>query len=418
MSTFVLTAMRSFGPRTGRAGRFQEVHVNHKSSSGHAVPMRSRDAAARVSNEELFFDLVYVYAVTQLSHYLLEHLTPMGALQTLVMWFAVWLGWQYTAWTTNWFDPGTLRIRGVLFAVMLIALVMASALPQAFESRGMVFASCFAAIQVGRTLCMLAAAGPNNALTPNFRRLLAWNCVAAVFWIGGAFADGEARLGLWFLGVLCEYIAPMFGLAFPGLGRSSTAEWTIDGGHLAERCQLFVIVALGESILANGVGLGHHAEWHANDLLAFLVGFAGSLAMWWMYFDTSSKDAAHVIEHSDDPGRIGANFHYTHVILVAGIIVCAVADELVVGEGAHPAEWKYLGALLGGPAIYLFGNALFKRVVYGFIPQSHIGGLVLLALLAGFGSQLSVLWVGSLTTLVMIAVAAFEAVVRRRGRGH
>jgi low temperature requirement protein LtrA len=379
-----------------------------------ATTLRSRDEAARVSNEELFFDLVYAFAVTQLSHYLLDHLTLPGALQTLVMWFAVWLGWQYTAWTTNWFNPGSLRIRGVLFAIMLLAMVMASALPGAFAERGLVFALCFAGIQVGRTFCMLVAIGPRDPLAPNFRRLLAWNCVAAAFWIAGGFAGGPARLALWFAGVLCEYVAPMIGLRFPGLGRSSTAEWTIDGGHLAERCQLFVIVALGESVLATGVAFGHHAEWHVIDLFTLLVGFAGSLAMWWMYFDTSAREATHAIEHSPDPGAIGAKFHYTHVILVAGIIVSAVADELVIGEGSHHAEWKYLGPLLGGPALYLFGNALFKRVVRGFLPQSHLYGLGLLAVLTVLASHLSVMVVGTLTTIIMIGVAALEAVVRRR----
>ncbi|MDM0116178.1 low temperature requirement protein A [Variovorax sp. J22R133] len=380
--------------------------------------LRSRDNAARVSNEELFFDLVYVFSVTQLSHYFLDHLTLLGAVQTLVMWFAVWLGWQYTAWTTNWFDPGALATRGALFAIMLLALVMASALPEAFGERGLVFAGCFAAIQVGRTVCMLLAAGKGSPLVPNFRRILAWNCVAAVFWIAGGFAHGELRLALWFIGVMAEYVSPMFGLAFPGLGRSSTSEWTIDGGHLAERCQLFVIVALGESILASGVAFGHHHAWHLEELLAFFVAFLGSLAMWWMYFDTSSKDATHVIEHSKDPGAIGAQFHYTHVILVAGIIVSAVADELVIADGSHHAQWNQIGALLGGPAIYLFGNALFKRVVYGFAPQSHMGGLVLLALLVFAAPHLTVFAVGSLTTLVMVGVAVFEAVVRRKWKEH
>jgi low temperature requirement protein LtrA len=382
--------------------------------NGLPTTLRSRNEAARVSNEELFFDLVYAFSVTQLSHYLLDHLSLLGALQTLVMWFAVWLGWQYTAWATNWFNPGSLRIRGMLFGVMLLAMVMASALPGAFAERGLVFASCFAAIQVGRTFCMLIAVGSKSPLAPNFRRLLAWNCVAAVFWIAGGLCEGPWRIGFWFIGVLCEYVAPMIGLAFPGLGRSSTAEWTIDGGHVAERCQLFVIVALGESILASGIAFGHHAEWHPVDVYALLVGFAGSLAMWWMYFDTSAKEATHTIEHANDAGRMGANFHYTHVILVAGIIVCAVADELVIGEGSHHAELKYLGPLLGGPAIYLFGNALFKRVVRGFLPQSHLFGLAGLAVLGVFASHLTVLVVGTLTTVVMIAVAALEAVVRRR----
>jgi low temperature requirement protein LtrA len=311
-----------------------------------------------------------------------------------------------------------LPIRAVLFAIMLLALVMASALPQAFGERGLVFAACYAAIQLGRTVWVLIALGRESPLTPNFRRILAWTSIAAVFWIAGALQQGELRLALWFAAVLCEYVSPMFGFAFPGLGRSTTAEWTIDGGHLAERCQLFVIVALGESILASGVAFGHHHAWHLSELLSFLVGFIGSLAMWWMYFDTSSKDATHVIEHSGDPGRIGANFHYTHVILVAGIIVSAVADELVIGHGEHHGEWKHLGPLLGGPAVYLFGNALFKRVVYGFTPQSHIGGLILLVVLAAFASQMTVFAVGTLTTVIMVAVAAFEAVVRRRQRAR
>lgn len=378
--------------------------------------LRSRDGVARVSNEELFFDLVYVFAVTQLSHYLLDHLTVLGAAQTLLMWFTVWLGWQYTAWVTNWFEPTAMPIRLVLFSIMLVALVMASALPQAFGDRAMVFAGCYATIQVGRTLWVLLALPKDDALVPNFRRILAWTAIAAVLWIVGALCDGNVRLGVWAVAVVCEYLAPMNGFAFPGLGRSSTSEWTIDGGHIAERCQQFVIVALGESVLASGVAFGHAKEWQLDAVIPMLVTFVGSLAMWWMYFDTSSKDATHVIEHSNDPGRLGAYFHYTHVILVAGIIVSAVADELVIGEGSHHAEWKYLGALLGGPAIYLFGNALFKRVVYGFTPQSHIGGLVLLAALAAFASHMTVFAVGTLTTVVLVAVAAFEAVVRRRGR--
>jgi len=390
--------------------------ATHDASRQGALRLRSRERNATVLSEELFFDLVYVFAVTQVSHYLLAHLTPLGALQSLVLWFAVWLGWQYTAWTTNWFDPGAMVMRGVLFAIMLLALVMASALPEAFEGRGLVFALCFVAIQLGRSLCMLWAVGKDSALRPNFRRLLAWNGVAALFWIAGALADGPLRLALWMAAVLAEYVSPMFGFAFPGLGRSSTAEWTIDGGHLAERCQLFVIVALGESILASGVAFGHQHAWHVPELFTLLVGFAGSLAMWWMYFDTSSKDAAHVIEHAADPGRIGARFHYTHVILVAGIIVCAVADELVIAEGEHHAGWAQVGALLGGPALYLLGNALFKRVVYGFLPQSHLGGLAVLVLLAWVATRLDIATLGALTTLVMIGVAALESVLRRRGR--
>lgn len=377
--------------------------------------LRSRAGEAKVLNEELFFDLVYVFAVTQLSHYLLDHLTLLGAAQTLLMWFAVWLGWQYTSWVTNWFNPGALAIRLVLFAIMMIALVMSAALPRAFADRGLIFAASYALIQVGRTVWVLLALERDSPMAPNFRRMLAWLCVSAAFWIAGGLAsDGMLRLGLWAVAVACEYFSPMTGFAFPGLGRSSTSEWTIDGGHLAERCQLFVIVALGESVLASGASFALAKEWDVWAVFEMAVTFLGSIAMWWIYFDTSSKAASHVIEHAEDPGRIGAQFHYIHVILIAGIIASAVADDLVIGHGSHHVEPKYLAVLLGGPAIYLLGNAMFKRAVHGRFPVSHIVGLLLLALLIPVIGHGSIAVAGSCTTAVIIVVAIWDSVARRR----
>ena len=118
----------------------------------HHPLLRRRDGHhARVTFEELFFDLVYVFAVTQLSHELLTNLNITGVIETLILWFAVWLGWQYTCWVTNWFNPETPRIRGLIFTIMLLGLIMASAIPGAFGERGIIFALAYVAIQVGRT---------------------------------------------------------------------------------------------------------------------------------------------------------------------------------------------------------------------------------------------------------------------------
>lgn len=219
--------------------------------------LRVRDGqGASVSFSELLFDLIYVFAVTQLSHYLLHHLTLTGALETLLLWFAVWLAWQYTAWVTNWFNPDTRQIRLLLFAIMLLGLFAAAALPQAFGERGLIFALFYVAIQVGRSVTVLRLLAPDHPLKQNFRRILGWLCISAVFWIVGGLAEGNARLALWAIAVLCEYVSPMFGFRLPVLGRSdSSSEWTIEGHHLAERCQLFVIVALGETILITGATL-------------------------------------------------------------------------------------------------------------------------------------------------------------------
>lgn len=388
-------------------------------SSHHHALLRKRDGhEARVTSEELFFDLVYVFAVTQLSHHLLHHLSLAGVVETLILWFAVWLGWQYTCWTTNWFNPETPHIRLMLFALMLAALLMAAALPNAFANRGLLFAACYASIQVGRTLYVLYHLGRGHALTPNFQRMLGWLSISAIFWIAGGLAAPHWRIPLWFVAVLCEYVSPMFGFALPGLGHSKTTEWTIEGGHLAERCQLFVIVALGETILVTGATLSRLETWSTPILIAFLTAFLGSLAMWWVYFATSSKDGSEVIAHSSDPGRIGAYFHYTHAILVAGIIVTAVGNDLVIAHPDGHMTTAYVITLLAGPAIYLVGNALYKKVVYGEIPVSHITGLIALALLAPLAYATDLLMIGALTTVIMLIVGFWESCSRRGLPAH
>jgi low temperature requirement protein LtrA len=261
--------------------------------------------------------------------------------------------------------------------------------------------------------------GPRHPLAANFRRILGWVSIAAAFWIAGGLAqDASTRLLLWALAVACEYISPMTGFWLPGLGRSRTGDWTIEGGHLAERCQAFVIMALGESILITGATLADKAPWDAPILIAFLAAFVGSLAMWWLYFDTSSKDGSHAIAHAADPGRIGAWFHYVHVILVAGVIISAVANELVIAHPDGHMATKYLVALIAGPAVYLLGNAIYKKIVYGRFPASHVAGLLALAVLTPLGYLTDLLMVGGLTTVILIVVAAWDGCVRRASPVH
>ncbi|EPH2853678.1 low temperature requirement protein A [Serratia nevei] len=378
--------------------------------------LRVRDGqGASVSFSELLFDLIYVFAVTQLSHYLLHHLTLTGALETLLLWFAVWLAWQYTAWVTNWFNPDTRQIRLLLFAIMLLGLFAAAALPQAFGERGLIFALFYVAIQVGRSVTVLRLLVPGHPLKRNFHRILGWLCISAVFWIAGGLAEGNARLALWAVAVLCEYVSPMFGFRLPVLGRSdSSSEWTIEGHHLAERCQLFVIVALGETILITGATLSEMESWNLPVLIASLVAFLGSLAMWWIYFDISSKAGSHAISQAENPGQLGAYFHYVHVVLVGAIIVCAVANELVIAHPDGRIQNATAAVLLLGPALYLFANALYKRLVYHRFPLSHLVGLLALAVLAPVAYLTDLLMVNGLTTLIMVVVAVWESISRGR----
>lgn len=386
-------------------------------ASGHRVVLRHRDGHhARVTYEELFFDLVYVFAVTQVSHQLLHHLSLLGLVEALVIWFAVWLGWQYTCWVTNWFNPENPRIRCLLFAAMLLGLVMASSIPQAFGDRGLIFAMCYAALQVGRTAFLVWELGPGHPLAPNYRRMLGWLMIAAVFWIAGGLAQHEWRIALWIVAAACEYLSPMFGFALPGMGSSSTRDWTIEGGHLAERCQLFMIVALGETLLVSGATFADARLWDMSSVLALLATFVGTLAMWWLYFGTSSKDASAVITASADPGRVGAHLHYVHAILVAGVIGCAVANDLVLAHPHDRLQTAQVLTLVLGPVAYLLGSTVYKRVVYGSFPLSHVAGAAAMLALVPVGYAVNLLAMGWLTTGILLGVVICEAKVARSPR--
>lgn len=387
------------------------------SATRNAHFLRERDGAhAAVTYVELFFDLIYAFAVTQLSHRLVHDLSIVGAVQTLVLWFAVWLGWQYTCWVTNWFDPDRIPVRLLLFVAMLVGMVMAASLPLAFGTRGLMFAASYVVLQLGRSLVVLVFLGSRHTLTANFRRIAGWLAISGCLWIAGGFADGYARLVWWSAAVLCEYLSPMFGFALPLLGRSTGADWrTAAGGHIAERCQGFVILALGESVVVTGGTFSDIAQWSIPAAIAFAVCFAGSIAMWWVYFDTSSRAGSRAIEEASEPGLMAAAFHYVHAVLIAGMIAAAAGDDLVILHPATRVGMTEASLLIGGPALYVVGNGLYKRVVYGGFPLSHWIGLALFALAAPLALHTDLLMAGTLTTGVMIVVAIWESVSRRSG---
>ncbi|BDU16591.1 low temperature requirement protein A [Lysobacter auxotrophicus] len=384
---------------------------------------RATADSSRVAMVELFFDLVFVFAVTQLSHTLLEHLTVRGALQTLLLFLAVWWLWIFTSWVTNWLDPDRPPVRVMLFALMLGGLLLSSSIPQAFADRGVLFGVVFATMQVGRTVFVaVVTRGRHRVLHENFVRIALWLAASGVCWVMGGLADGPARVAWWVAAVAIEYLAPALYFYVPRLGRSNTTDWDVDGHHLAERCALFVIIALGESILVTGATFAGQA-WSAPTFMAFGVAFLGSVAMWWIYFDTGAERASHRISHSDDPGRQARlAYTYLHLLIVAGIIVCAVADELTL---AHPDHFRGSGkaeivAMIGGPMLYLLGVALFKWVCNDrrTPPLSHCAGVALLGALFpfAFAHLLSPLAIGAATTLVLVIVATWETIALRRGR--
>ena len=378
-----------------------------------ASPLRARgERDHRVTFTELFFDLVYVFAVTQLSHLLLDHLSLHGAAQTLLLLVAVWRAWIDTAWFTNWFDPDRRAVRLALIGVMLLSLIMSATLPEAFGQRGFVFAAAYVAMQIGRCLFAVLALGVDPALRRNFLRILAWCVASGVLWLAGGLAEGAAR-EIWWLGaVLVDCAAPAAGFATPGLGRSRTTDWTIAGGHLAERCHLFVIIALGESILLTGATFGQQPL-AAETVVALGVAFLGSVALWWLYFDRAAEYGGEVIAQSKDPGRLGRSaYTYFHVPIVAGIIVAAVADELTIAHPGGPTSATTVAVVLGGPALFLAGHTLFKWAVFAHVSRSRVVALLALAALFPVSLAVPPLGVAAAATVTVATVAAWDGLAR------
>lgn len=369
---------------------------------------------------ELFFDLVFVFAVTQLSHKLLASLTLDNLVQVTLLFLAVWWVWMYTAWTTNWLDPERVPVRICLFLLTIAGLFLSSSIPNSFAERGLVFAGAYVSMQVGRTLFVLwAVHGGGERRVRNFQRIFTWLIVSAVFWIVGGFAAPAERLGWWMLALGIEVAGPWAQFWLPGLGRSSISDWDVDGSHMAERCALFVIIALGESLLVTGATFAE-LTWDAPILTAFFSAVLGTILMWWIYFDTGAERAQHRIVHAGDPGRTARSaYSYVHVIIVAGVIVCAVADELVLTHPTHGSNAAFL-AILGGPVLYLVGAGSFKWVMNDrrTPPLSHMIGIVLLGLLAwpAMSHMISPLVCGIATTLVFAIVAGWETIALSQQR--
>ncbi|MBB4375894.1 low temperature requirement protein A [Bradyrhizobium sp. SBR1B] len=366
---------------------------------------------SRVTNVELFFDLVFVFAVTQVSHTLLHHFTPLGAVHVTVLFLAVWWVWVYTAWVTNWLNPELTPVRVMLFLMMLGGLVLSTTIPTAFEGRGLWFAIAYAAMQIGRTAFWLFATPRHRtAVRHNAIRILTWLAISAVLWIAGGLSEGETRLWLWIAAVAWEYVSPAVRFWVPKLGFSSVEAWAVEGGHMAERCSLFVIIALGEAVVVNGATFAE-LDWTADNIMAFVSALVGAIAMWWVYFHKGAEAGSERISKSTESGRLARlAYTYLHTPIIAGIILTAVSDELVLKHPTGHSDVRTIVSTIGGPLVFLIGTILFKHAIRGFLQLSHGIGIMLLLLLWWFAAGLPPLWLSVATTVIMIIVAVWESV--------
>jgi low temperature requirement protein LtrA len=372
--------------------------------------LRSRGEGIQqpITTVELFFDLVYVFAITQLSHLILDDLTVAGVARAAFLLVIVWWAWIYTTWMANWFDPRTPRVRAVLTAVMLASLVMAAAIPSAFGEHGALFAISYVVLQVGRNAAAASLLGRDQPLRDVFERLVGWSVVSGVLWLAGAALPEDRRLLLWAPAVAVELCAPVAGYWIPRRGHSMTTDYDIEGGHFAERCQGFIIIALGESIVVTGATAAD-AGLSPTDVLCLAVAFVETAALWWLYFGAVAERSRELMSSCDDPGRLARDaYTYLHAPIVAGIIAVAVGDDLLIAEPGHALHGVGLAMVLGGPVLYLVGESVFRLRVTGAANAKRLAVAALLVLLAPLATETSALALSATVAALLTALAIWE----------
>ncbi|MDO6581051.1 low temperature requirement protein A [Photobacterium sp. 2_MG-2023] len=372
-----------------------------------ALRQLATDEHPHVTNIELFFDLVYVFTIIQLSHFLLAHSSWLGALEALTLFAAVWWSWNYTAWATNWLDPDHARGRMLMVVLMACALLMAIAMPLAFSSRAGLFAGAYVVMALTRAGYM-ALVFRGERMGQNYAQLGAWSGISGLFWMAGVWLP-ELRLGCWMLAVVIDYAAPYVGFWLPGKGATPMESWPLRGLHLLERNQQVFIIALGESILLLG-GLLVGNALHADTLAAATVGFFLIVTLWWIYFVHLTEAGEHrFLQEADHTKLARASLAYAHGIMVGGAIVTAVAIELIVDHPLEPVHLPVVTAAAAGPSIFLFGSAMFRRTIAKKMPFAYLIAVVALVLWSwlAFSFHWLGLWLGTGVLGILLSLARF-----------
>jgi low temperature requirement protein LtrA len=345
---------------------FSEAHTSRLSAA--------RREDERVTPLELFFDLVFVLAITQCTALMSHHPTWSGLAQGLLVLGVLWWAWVGYAWLTSVIDPEAGAVRLVLFAAMAALLIAALCVPHAFGSLGLAFALALGFFRVAHIALFMLASPDDDALRHSVLGLAASTAVAVVLLAAASLFDGLAQGTLWLLALLLDMGLPYF---------FGTDGWKLVPGHFAERHGLIVIIALGESIVAIGVGAAGALDFGIGTVA--VLGVALAAAMWWIYFDVVALISARRLGDAE-PGRVQNalardSYSYIHLALVAGIVLVAFGLKTSIAHTGDHLHAVPAFALLGGVACYLLGLVAFRyRHVQTINRQRLVLAIVLLIL--------------------------------------
>lgn len=365
----------------------------------------------RTSPVELLWDLVFVFAITQVTTLLSHDLTWGGFGRAMLALALVWWAWSAFVWAANAQDPDAPGLRAALLVAMILIFVAGLALPHAFGDDGTLFALTYAGVRFIHLGLYADASRRGNASWSAIAGFAVTIVLGMGLLIAGSFVDGDGRVALWALAAAIDYAGPAWLTRerLRGLQQVAVA-------HFAERYSLFIIICLGESIVAIGVGASGReldTELVAAVTLALLI----TVGMWWTYFDTLAATAEERLRAHDDPVLAAADaYSYIHLVLVAGIIVFAVGVKAAIAHIDEPLGDGARLALCGGVALYLAGHIGFRLRMLGKASPAKAGAAAAALLVFAVGASFSAWVVALALTGILTALVARETVVEHRPR--
>ena len=360
--------------------------------------------AERVTPLELFFDLVFVLALTQCTALMAGQPTWEGLAKGLLVLGVLWWAWVGYAWLTSVVDPEEGAVRLSMFAAMAGLLVVALCVPEAFDDSALLFAAAYAVVRLAQVALLLLAGRDDPGLHHSAAGLLVSTAVGTSILVVASFTDGALQGALWALALALDMGGPLV---------IDSSGWRLVPGHFAERHGLILIIALGESIVAIGVG-AEALEVDAGLVAASALGIVVAGALWWLYFDVVALVAERRLSNAAE-GRernevARDSYSYLHLPMVAGIVLLALGLKKTLEHVEDPLKLVPAAAMLGGTALYLLAHVAFRwRNVHRFSWQRLICALALVALLP-LAVEIPALAMLAIVGATLVAVIVYESI--------
>jgi low temperature requirement protein LtrA len=365
----------------------------------------------RVTPLELFFDVVFVFGITQVTALLSADPTWGGVLRGMLVLGALWWAWAAYAWLTNTLNPEEGAVRLAMFGSMGAMLIVALAVPEAFDDHGVVFGVAYLVVRAMHLALYALAAKGDHDLLGAVLRMTPSSTISAFLIITAGFMAGETRIALWATGLAIDYLGVLVGRG---------AGWRVSSGHFAERHGLIMIIAIGESIVAVGVGAAG-LPLGAGVVTAALLGIAVAAALWWTYFDWVSIVSERILGQMTGAARASFArdmYSYLHLPMVAGIVLFALAMKKTLEHVSDPLETVPAAGLCGGLALYLLAHVVSRYRISRTI--GHGRPVAVVALIVLFPLALEVPATAALASVaaVFVALIAYEALRYREARAQ